>query len=169
MHDSQDQRAPRGRGATHEFDDGRYAGMSDIIVFSTPSYQCCSLDLIGFLALPSPFTVFLIFHFIGTAGEFESLAPSANNKVIGSVEGYVVYVGNVHPEAQEDDINDIFCEFGDIKQIHLNTNKRTGYGCGYAFVQMPDYQCALDAISSLNGAFLFDQELRVDWAFMANK
>ena len=71
--------------------------------------------------------------------------------MVESVEGYVLYVGNVHSEAQEDDINDVFSEFGEVKQVHLNIDKRTGYCRGYALVQMADYDAARDAVQELNG------------------
>jgi RNA-binding protein 8A len=82
-----------------------------------------------------------------------------------SVEGWVLFVTGIHGEAQEDDMRDLFEQYGKVKSIVLNLDRRTSLVKGYALVMFSERSKAQDALNNLHGALLLGEKIGVHWTF----
>ena len=89
----------------------------------------------------------------------------ADHKIVRSADGYVLFVRHLHEETVEDDLLDLFSEYGEIRNLTLNLDRKTGYTKGYAMVQYASKEEAIDAARATNGYLLQGNQLSVDFCF----
>ena len=86
-------------------------------------------------------------------------------KPLKSVEGYIVFANNLNEDVNEDNIDDLFSEYGNVKNIQMNLNRKTGKMNGYCFVEYENLEEAEEAIKNLNNSKFLDKTIKVDFAF----
>lgn len=62
-----------------------------------------------------------------------------------------LYVGNLSYRLQENDLRQLFEQYGAVKSARLITDRETGRARGFGFVEMETREDALAAIDALNG------------------
>lgn len=75
-----------------------------------------------------------------------------------------IYVGNLSYRATEEDLKQVFSEYGAIKRIVLPMDRETGRLRGFAFVDMVEDAQEDTAITDLDGAEWMGRQLRVNKA-----
>jgi len=75
-----------------------------------------------------------------------------------------IYVGNLSYEVNQEDLNEVFAEYGTVKRVHIPTDRETGRVRGFAFVEMESEANEDKAIEALDGAEWMNRELKVNKA-----
>jgi len=75
-----------------------------------------------------------------------------------------IYVGNLSYEVTEEEVRQLFAEFGDVDSVNLITDRETGRLRGFGFVEMSDDAAAKAAIEGLNGREIGGRTLTVNEA-----
>ena len=75
-----------------------------------------------------------------------------------------IYVGNLSYEVNQEDLNEVFTEYGTVKRVHIPTDRETGRVRGFAFVEMESEANEEKAIAALDGAEWLDRQIKVNKA-----
>ncbi len=75
-----------------------------------------------------------------------------------------IYVGNLHYGLSEDDLKNVFLEYGDVDSVKIITDKFSGRSKGFGFVDMPNDEDAQRAIDELNDTDLKGRNMKVNQA-----
>jgi len=73
-----------------------------------------------------------------------------------------LYVGNMSFSTTEDQLREVFAQYGTVTKVQLITDRETGRPRGFAFVEMSDG--GDQAIQAMNGAQLDGRTLTVNEA-----
>lgn len=74
-----------------------------------------------------------------------------------------IYVGNLPFSVDDDELRDLFAQFGEIQSAKIILDRETGRPRGFGFVEMGDAE-GQSAIDALNGFSMQGRELRVNEA-----
>ncbi len=75
-----------------------------------------------------------------------------------------IYVGNLPFAITEDDLRNMFGEYGSVDNVNIIMDRMTGRSRGFGFVEMADHAAAQSAITALNGQEFSGRPLTVNEA-----
>ena len=75
-----------------------------------------------------------------------------------------IYVGNLAYETTDEQLRELFTQFGEVQSASVIMDRVTGRSRGFGFVDMPDDAQAQQAIDDLNGKEVGGRALTVNQA-----
>ena len=75
-----------------------------------------------------------------------------------------IYIGNLHYNVNEEELKEIFKEYGEVMSVTIITDKYTGRSKGFGFIEMLNDEEASKAIDNLNGTELRGRKVIVNLA-----
>ena len=75
-----------------------------------------------------------------------------------------IYVGNLSYKVTQEDLTDVFADYGTVKRVQLMVDRETGRSRGFGFVEMDSDTEEDEAINALNGAEWMGRDMRVNKA-----
>jgi len=75
-----------------------------------------------------------------------------------------IFVGNLDFHVVEDELRQLFAQFGQVDRVSVMTDRDTGRSRGFAFVEMTNNEEGEKAIAELNGSQFSGRTLNVNEA-----
>lgn len=75
-----------------------------------------------------------------------------------------IYVGNIPFSATQDQVKELFAQYGQVESVRIIMDKLTGRSRGFAFVQFVNKEEGQQAIDGLNNKDFLGKQLRVNEA-----
>ena len=75
-----------------------------------------------------------------------------------------IYVGNLSFEMTENEIQQLFEEYGSVTKVSIIRDRDSGRSKGFGFVEMEEQADAEKAIGELDGAAVKDRNIKVNEA-----
>ncbi len=75
-----------------------------------------------------------------------------------------IYVGSLAYEVTEDDLQQLFEEYGSVESVNIIKDRDSGNSKGFGFVEMENQADAEKAISELDGRSIKEREIKVNQA-----
>jgi RNA recognition motif-containing protein len=75
-----------------------------------------------------------------------------------------IYVGQLPYSVTEEELREMFLQFGEVSSLNLIMDKYSGQSKGFGFIEMPNNSEADQAIKGLNKSMLKGREIKVNQA-----
>jgi len=75
-----------------------------------------------------------------------------------------IYVGNLSYKVTEEELTEVFADYGTVKRVQLPTDRETGRLRGFGFVEMETDDAENAAIEALDGAEWMGRVIKVNKA-----
>ena len=75
-----------------------------------------------------------------------------------------IYVGNLSYKVEENELRQLFEEYGEVASVNIITDKYSGRSKGFSFIEMNDEEQAKKAIEELNQKELDGRQIVVNVA-----
>ena len=75
-----------------------------------------------------------------------------------------IYVANISFRAREQDLKELFEQYGEVSSVKVVTDRETGRSRGFGFIEMPNDSEGKQAVAQLNGVDFNQRNLVVNEA-----